>query len=29
VTAPYDEFAFLPDNATEAGLDWTGPPTVG
>jgi pimeloyl-ACP methyl ester carboxylesterase len=28
VTAPYDEFAFLPDNATEAGLDWTGPPTV-
>jgi pimeloyl-ACP methyl ester carboxylesterase len=28
VTAPYDEFAFLPDNAAEAGLDWSGPPAV-
>src|SRR4051794_3055570 len=26
--APYDEFGMLPDNASEAGLPWTGPPSV-
>jgi pimeloyl-ACP methyl ester carboxylesterase len=28
VTTAYDEFAFLPDNAAEAGLVWAGPPVV-
>jgi pimeloyl-ACP methyl ester carboxylesterase len=26
--APYDEFSLFEENATEAGLPWTGPPTV-
>jgi pimeloyl-ACP methyl ester carboxylesterase len=28
VTVAYDEFAFLPDNAAEAGLAWSGPAVV-
>jgi pimeloyl-ACP methyl ester carboxylesterase len=28
VIAEYDEFALLPDNASEAGLPWNGPPQV-
>jgi pimeloyl-ACP methyl ester carboxylesterase len=27
-TTEYDEFAFLPDNASESGLAWNGPPPV-
>ncbi|MBJ7308281.1 MAG: alpha/beta fold hydrolase [Acidimicrobiia bacterium] len=26
---PYDEFSFFKDNATEVGIAWNGPPTVG
>ena len=28
VTADHDEFALLHENADEAGLPWTGPPSV-